>query len=524
MHPFHTCLRRLLTLIALACMVTLPQVAHADASDIRAAARGVVRVVVVDDTGDGVEPVSHGSGFAVTPELVVTNAHVVADVRQDNGLAVGLVPSEGGRAIYGRIVGYAPDVDLALIRTTEPLNLAPLAIAGNVNADSGEVTAVGYPMNVDRAQGLSATDLFRPVPPVTSTGFLSGRRPSRDFDTLLHTAPIARGNSGGPLLDNCGRVVGVNSFGADSTGADAEFYFAISTRELLPFLRAAQVTPQVNGLPCRSIAELEADERDRFEREQLNARVEREAQAQEQRQARDRARSDAEHAILAEREDGLMLTIVLMVVTLGGIVVSWQAKKAGNRNLAIGAGILSGLAAAAGLYAWFGRPDFEEIDERVAAALAEEEPPASDEPTGAILPAGSGPMICVIQVDRSRITASDGNDIEFEWNADGCADKHSQYGLTDGKWSRVMVPATEAVVSVNSYDPEKREYMVERYLLNHEAMEAARDARTEYEPPQCGSGETGARELGSMQAKLLSMLPDRPNERLVYKCNLKPGQ
>ena len=81
--------------------------------------------------------------------------------------------------------------------TTSPARLVPLTLAGIAATGAGSVTAIGYPMNVDQAQGLAAADVFRTQPPVTSQGFLSGRRPSREFDTLLHTAPIARGNSGG---------------------------------------------------------------------------------------------------------------------------------------------------------------------------------------------------------------------------------------------------------------------------------------------------------------------------------------
>jgi len=148
-----------------------------------------------------------------------------------------------------------------------------VAIAGGATNDAGAVTAVGYPMNVDRAQGLSLTDIFRAQPPVKSNGTLSGRRPARDFDSLLHTAPIARGSSGGPLLDECGRVLGVNSFGTDSGSADAEFYFAVSDRELLPFLLANGVKPRVNGLPCRSLADLNAQEQQAAERAQLAAQA-----------------------------------------------------------------------------------------------------------------------------------------------------------------------------------------------------------------------------------------------------------
>jgi serine protease Do len=308
-------LARTLALAALALLV--PSAALADPADIDAASRGVVRVVIVEISGDQVVPVSHGTGFAVGPETVVTNAHVVSEASGDDELAIGIVPSDGASAVYGRLIAISPRTDLALVRTTSPLRLPPLTIAANASRDSGSVTSVGYPMNVDRAQGLSISDIFRAQPPVKSTGSLAGRRPTRDFDSLLHTAPIARGSSGGPLLDDCGRVIGVNSFGAESSGAEAEFYFAVSARELLAFLRANSITPQVNGMPCRSLADLEAAERARAEREQMVAQARAAADEQALARRRDAERRKIEFALMAERENGMALALVLLIVALG---------------------------------------------------------------------------------------------------------------------------------------------------------------------------------------------------------------
>ncbi len=245
----------------------------ADPGDVDAASRGVVRVVIIGEEGGESVPVSHGTGFAVSPTRIVTNAHVVREAAQDDTLRIGIVPPEGSGGAFARVVAISPKNDLALLEIAQgSLRLPPLALAGGAGGNLGEVAAVGYPMNVDLAQGLDMADIFRAQPPVKSRGFLSGERPSRQFDTILHTAPIARGNSGGPLLDPCGRVIGVNSFSADSASGEAEFYFAISLRELQPFLRSNGVEPAVNTLPCRSIDELNAEERQRLEAEQSEAR------------------------------------------------------------------------------------------------------------------------------------------------------------------------------------------------------------------------------------------------------------
>ncbi len=510
-------LARLLPLLALALLA--PSAAWADPADINAAARGVVRVVIVEIDGDEIVPISHGTGFAVGSEQIVTNAHVIAEARADKSLAIGIVPSDGEDAVYARIVSVSPRNDLALLATTAPMRLAPLTIAGNPSTDSGTVTSVGYPMNVDRAQGLAISDLFRAQPPVKSTGSLSGRRPTREFDSLLHTAPIARGSSGGPLLDECGRVIGVNSFGAESGGADAEFFFAVSTRELLPFLRANGVTPQVNGGPCRSLADLEEAERDRAEREQFAAQAKAAADEQTLARRRDQVRREVEFGVLAEREDGLALAMVLLMAGLaasGLAVHAWHVELRHNAEIGIG---LTALAVLAAGITWFNRPGIDDIEARLEERL-HEDMTAVD--SGPIAAPASGAMVCVLQPERSRVTGPAASDVPFQWNPDGCVNGRTQYGFANGVWTRVFVPGSEAAVSVNSFDPKTREYRMERYLLGTVAMTRARAARSEFTAPNCGADQEAAREFGALQAGILSLLPERPNERLVYACSQGP--
>ncbi|WP_427968837.1 trypsin-like peptidase domain-containing protein [Altererythrobacter sp.] len=507
---------RLFAFIALLFSLALPSLAHADPADIDAAARGVVRVVIIGTDGQEVYPISHGSGFAITPTTIVTNAHVIREALQDDTLRIGIVPSEGEEAAYARPVSVNPRNDLALVEVTEgSLRLPPLTVAGTPASDLGEVSAVGYPMNVDRAQGLDIGDIFRSQPPVKSRGFLSGARPSRQFDTILHTAPIARGNSGGPLLDGCGRVIGVNSFGADSDGSDAEFYFAVSTRELLPFLRDNEIEARTNALPCRSIDDLDAAERARLEQQRADARARLEARDAELRDKRNRAQLEAQLEVLDERENAMAVALILMMLSIGSAYIAVQERKreeGGDRRAMITGG-LAALAAIGAVGVWLSRPGLEEIDERVAAALDGndgDETPSSSQ-------ASEGTLLCTIVPERSRITGAKTDDVEFDWAADGCVNGRTQYGFASGEWSRVFVPDDEAAVSVNTYDPQTRTFRTDRYLLGRSDMEKAREARAGYEPPKCGVTEA-ARQLGEQQQSVLSMLPAHPNERLVYSC------
>ena len=516
--PMSRFLARLALLLALVAPALTPMSVQAEPADIDAAARGVVRVVIIGDNNGELFPISHGTGFAVSGDTVVTNAHVVRDALRDEGMQIGIVPNGGGEAVYGRIVAVLARNDLALIRITGSLRLPPLALAGGAPPDSGEVTSVGYPMNVDRAQGLDLSDIFRSQPPVKSRGYVSGARPSRQFDTILHTAPIARGNSGGPLLDPCGRVVGVNSFGADNDGGDAEFFFAVSNRELVPFLRANDVEPRIIAAECRSMADLDEAERDRMEREQSAARADLAERAEARRIKRERALLEAEQGVFVEREDRVFLAVVLLLVAFGlgqWALALWQADPRDEKRARIVGGASAALVLAA-IAAYLTRPGLDEIDRRVAAAMQDPD----DGEGEAEAPGGDLALLCRLVPERSRVTSAKVEDIEFDWTADGCVNERTQYGLAGGSWNRVFVPNAEDAVSVSSFDPDRRIFRTERYLLPREAMSAARAARGKYSAPECGSDNAAAR-LGDLQGEVLAQLPRQANERLVYECSTR---
>jgi hypothetical protein len=513
---------RLLAALAALFLIALPSASSADPADIAAAARGVVRVVIMGNDGSKVFPLSHGTGFAVSPTRIVTNAHVVREALQDDTLQIAVVPPDGDSADYAKIVTVSSIKDLALLEITGKLRLPVLTIAGTAAGDGDEVAAVGYPMNVDRAQGLDLADLFRPQPPVKSRGFISGARPSRDIDTVLHTAPIARGNSGGPLLDNCGRVLGVNSFGTTSDdGADAEFSFAVSDKELIPFLRGAGVEPSINALPCRSMAQLDEAERERLAAEQAAARSRLANRAEADRATRERAQLEAELSVMNDRENAMAIAGLLLLLAAGAGFAAFNLRMRddGGKSMRI-AGALAAAAIVGALAVWFTRPGIDAIDRRVSDILAQkdqagEAPPKAGDDDGA-----AAELTCTIQPDRSRIVSAPPTDMDFDWNPNGCVNGRTQYGFADGKWTRLFVPNSEAAVSVNSFDPGTRTFRTDRFPLSQSTMAKAREARAAYKAPACGS-EDAASKLGEMQSGVTALLPAQANERLVYSCRAK---
>lgn len=513
--------------LSLLCSMLAITTAHADPADISAGSRSVVRVVIIENDGDRANLITHGTGFAVTPNLIVTNAHVVEQLRGDDTLIAGVVPAEGRNGYPARLIAYSPANDLALLRIEGGGTLTPITLFPGVPDDGAEVYAVGYPGSVDLAQGLSMADLVIPQAPVKTRGYLSGGRSSRSFDTLLHTAPLGAGNSGGPLLDACGRVVGVNSFGTVSDNStDSAFYFAISMRELSVFLRRANVDAHTSGLPCRSIADLDRAEAARAAGEQAREAAQTEAQAQVRQRASDKARRDAELAILSERDNGLALAALLLVGALaaGGWGMMQASKRRGRfqrKHIALAAALV--LASA---ITWFLRPSLSSIDQR-ARELQELPTPgagarASESTSPSQRSEASGAMICVLDPQRSRVTVSDITDVPLEWSDDGCVNGKSQYGLAQDGWSRILVPNAEEAISRNTYDPATHTYTVERFLVGLDTMTQARAERAKLNAPACGAGEEAARRFGELQQTIKALLPPEPNERMRYNCQPAP--
>lgn len=514
-------MKRLLALVALFAIALplafAPARLAADPADIAAASRSVVRVVLINRDADGVSLVGHGSGFAVAPDLVLTNAHVVAPLAEDSTMRIGIVPSQGKSGYFAKIVAFSPKNDLALLRLSEKGSLAPATLFTGPVTDGEDVYAVGYPGNVDQAQGLNPADLMSPTPPVKTRGAVSAGRSSKGFDTILHTAPIGSGNSGGPLLDGCGRVIGTNAFGTVSdTSADSEFYFAVSMREMSRFLIGAGISSRTTGEPCRSLADLDAAERERL----AGARALSDEQQRLEAQKRDvhlqAATRQAEMEVIAERENHLALAglaLLFAIMVAGGAVWLGQQGRQKERKLAtVGAALLLVLSPVA----WFTRPSIAGIDSRAREIVAAETPAPAP---AATTPAGETAMTCVFNPQRSRVTVSETVDVPLSWRADGCVNGRTQYGLGGEGWTKLLAPQGEDAVTIAGFDPQTRTYRQDRFLLDRETMDKVRAERARDPAPACGAGDEAARRLGESQSAARALLPAQPNERLVYECH-----
>lgn len=172
-------------------------------------------------------PTGSGSGFIISAEgLLVTNAHVVAGGENDNHLAnsytkVVKIRFANGREVMAQVVGFHPTKDLALIQLPpNPFGWPHVAIGDSARISEGqEIVAMGYP---------------RGLPFSVSRGIISGKdfRSNGWVSYQQHDASVNPGNSGGPLFNMRGEVVGVNSMIITQSGGFDGISYSITSNDV----------------------------------------------------------------------------------------------------------------------------------------------------------------------------------------------------------------------------------------------------------------------------------------------------
>jgi S1-C subfamily serine protease len=176
------------------------------------------RVVKVQGVAPSCARSIEGSGFVISPDHILTNAHVVAGVT-----ARQTVTTESGVTLPATVVYYDPQVDVAILYVPQ-LGLAPLQFARPANPGDSAVVA-GYPLDAQSLQEAPAR-----------IGDVQNAQGPNIYDTSTVTrqiyeirALVQSGNSGGPLLSPAGTVDGVvfaAAVGVSDTG------FALTAAEV----------------------------------------------------------------------------------------------------------------------------------------------------------------------------------------------------------------------------------------------------------------------------------------------------
>ena len=153
----------------------------------------------------------HGSGFIISSDgYVITNAHVV----KGQPAVVTLIMADGKTEVPADLVGFGKNgLDLALLKINRRGQKFPTVALSQTTSRVGDNTyAIGTPFD----------EAFKNT---LTTGIVSGIREGGKY--IQHNAAINHGNSGGPLLNDRGEVIGVNTLGIGRDSGNIGLNYAI---------------------------------------------------------------------------------------------------------------------------------------------------------------------------------------------------------------------------------------------------------------------------------------------------------
>jgi len=216
----------LLVLAVVACA------AAASANNLVKVEKATALIVALDEHH---ELIGHGSGFFITSAgHIATNEHVVKDA--DSLMVLGgQLPNRG---LPAKVIWSDEELDLAVLEViSASKGFVPLSLFSKTAGQAIDVYAFGYPgTQIEYMSDWSLKDAAEIGPPTVSKGIISRNYQSQSIGRLIqHSADIRMGNSGGPLVNLCGHVVGINVAlnlidPEDGGGKDN---FAVSSTELI---------------------------------------------------------------------------------------------------------------------------------------------------------------------------------------------------------------------------------------------------------------------------------------------------
>ncbi len=202
-------------------------------------------VLIVSPGSDGI---SFGTGFFFAPGLIATNRHVVEN-SADGKLFV--TNKALGGVIGGTIQVISQDVnrDYAIIKVNDPraANITPLQFRTTVER-TDHVSAWGFPglliENDPKYQALLQGDASA-APEVTYSEGVVSVVLQRSPPLVVHTADLSQGNSGGPLVNQSGQVVAINTLIQFNKESNRQASVSLESSDLISFIQANGLTPSV---------------------------------------------------------------------------------------------------------------------------------------------------------------------------------------------------------------------------------------------------------------------------------------